>query len=269
MIMKNKKIFAIGMAAVAMTMSFGLHNVNAAADEVVEPTQILTEEQNELSQAQNMQMFLNQHIANYYGRAVFIGDSVMVGFQNYVKAHPTCNMAASQFLTVTSYSAWHAVRDVSKDKLQPKYNGVKQNVWTSVGMMDVDRVFMMFGTNDLIMANVNKTAENIMTVANKIQEAKPGVEIHIISMEPVYSTTNKGGLNNTTVNELNNTLLALAQERGYGFVNIHSALVGADGSINPAYSSDKYVHQNMKGYAKWDEVLNDYVVNAMLAATVQ
>lgn len=262
--MKNRiiKLTAVGI----MTALMGLNTVYALSDEVNE---VPAEQAADISQQEAMQLLLNQHTQAYYSRAVFIGDSVMVGFKNYVKANPGCNMAQAQFLTKTSYSAWHAVRDVSKDKLQPEYNGVKQNVWTSVSMMDVDRVFMMFGTNDLIMANVNKTAENIMTVAKKIQEAKPGVEIHIISMEPVYSTTNKGGLNNATVVDLNNTLKTLCAENGYGFVDIHSSLIGADGSINPKYSSDKYVHQNYKGYAVWDGVLNDYVVQALLNHQIQ
>ena len=199
----------------------------------------------------------------FFNRAVFLGDSVMVGLGNYTKSHPTSVLSNTNFLTATSFSAWHAIRGIEKDKFQPKYNGVKMSVWDSIAQMDVDRVFMMFGTNDLIMADVNKTANNIIGVSDKIAAAKPGVEIHIISMTPVYSTTNKNALNNTNIPMLDEQLKLLCAERGYHYVDLYSSLVGADGALIPSFCSDKYVHHNMKAYSVWDKVLATHAATCL------
>lgn len=201
---------------------------------------------------------LQQNTLNFFNNSVFVGDSIMVGFNNYMKNHPESLMGATKFLTVTSYSAWHAIRGIGKDSLQPVYNGSKGNVWDQVAAMGAERVFMMFGTNDLVMCSVDKTEENILSVAKKIAAAKPGVKIYIISMVPVYANVNKGGLSNENIKLLNSKLQADAALYGYHFVDLNSYLKGTNGAILPAYSSDKYVHQNNKAYKVWEGVFCDY-----------
>jgi len=252
-----KKMISVGMA---VSMLVGLSVCGMATEGTVSATPVVEYETAEAAYAAMMY----QSEVNYFNRAVFLGDSVMVGLSNYVKSHPTSVLGNTNFLTATSFSAWHAIRGVEKDKFQPKYNGVKMSVWDSIALMDVDRVFMMFGTNDLIMADVNKTAQNIIGVSDKIAAAKPGVEIHIISMTPVYATTNKNALTNANIPLLDEQLKQLCAERGYHYVDLYSSLVGTDGTLIPSYCSDKYVHHNMKAYSVWDQVLTAHSAGCLL-----
>lgn len=203
----------------------------------------------------------NQAAVNYYSRSVFVGDSVMVGFRNYASSHAESNVHFATFLAAKSFSACHALNPASKDSLQPSYQGKKQNVWDSIALMDVDRVFLFFGTNDLVVKNASVTADNIFEVAARIKATKPSVDIIIISMTPVYAGVNKGALNNQSINELNVYLAQRASANGYGYVDINSYMKDENGNLKASYCSDKYVHLNDSAYAVWDSILCTYATS--------
>lgn len=253
------------LCALLLTVTFSWNcNTYAFAEEM--PTlpvaQISMKDFQNSTQA--VMAMLNDYLCAYFGRAVFVGDSLTVGFEKYAHITPTSPVTHAQFLCTTGYSAWHAIRGIDKSKLQPEYLGEKRNVWDSISMMDVDRVFLMFGTNDLIMCNTDTTAANIIAVADKISQAKPGVEINIISMTPVYATTNKGNLNAASIDLLNLYLKTYCSAKGYGYVDLNTFLRMPDGSINPVLSSDQYVHQNFTSYAIWDVVMQVFAASKVI-----
>ncbi|MBR5419530.1 MAG: SGNH/GDSL hydrolase family protein [Lachnospiraceae bacterium] len=200
-------------------------------------------------------------VRSYFNRSVFIGDSVMVGYQLYLGAHKESLASGAKFLAATSYATFHALKEDSN--MHPMYRGVKQAVWKSIAEMDVDRVFIMLGTNDLVGLEPGTISTNIYKLVDKIRAAKPGVEVNIISMTPVYAGTNKGYLNNDCIDALNILLLQGAIEHNTGFVDINSYLKGDDGAILPAYSSDHYVHETAAAYAIWDMHLRIYASGGM------
>ena len=199
-------------------------------------------------------------VRNYFNRSVFVGDSVMVGYQLYLASHRDSLASGAKFLAATSYATYHANKENSN--MHPLFRGVRQPVWKSITQMEVDRVFIMLGTNDLVGMEPQATANGIIKLAEKIRAAKPGIEIHLISMTPVYAGTNKGCLNNAGIDTLNVLLLQAAITNGYGYVDINSYLKDATGNLDPKYSSDKYVHQNNSAYAVWDQTLRSYVTGA-------
>ncbi len=198
----------------------------------------------------------------YFARSVFIGDSIMVGYHNHLAYNKTSNLAASQFLAKVSYSATHANNVV--DKLHPPFMGVSQPLWTSLSMMDVDRVFIMFGTNDLVSFSPEVTVERISTLVDKIKESCPKLEINIISMTPVFAGTSKGYLSNLFIAQYNELMTARCLERGWGFVNLYPGLIGPTGDLIPEYSSDHYVHLTNRAYSEvWDVVLSNHAIKKL------
>ena len=198
-------------------------------------------------------------VASYYDRAVFVGDSIMVGYRNYALNNAAASAHNADFLANVSYSLYNAFAPVTGGSLHPTYAGQKRFVWESISMMDVDRVFIFFGTNELVGVAPDAIVGKYKDFIANIQAAKPGIEIHIISMTPVYSTTNKGCLNNTGVNMLNALLVQMCQENGYGYVGLHDYMMDETGAMNPIYSSDRYVHCNNAAYANvWEAVFQEY-----------
>ncbi|MCQ2498804.1 MAG: GDSL-type esterase/lipase family protein [Lachnospiraceae bacterium] len=202
---------------------------------------------------------IEAHAQNYYKKSVFIGDSVMVGFANFSKRNANAVAHQATFLSATSFAIFHALKDVSKDKLQPTYNGRKDNVWNLIADMDVERVFIYLGTNDLVGIDPAKTSDRMMELCEKIKASKPGVEIHIVSMSPCYYTSTKGYLNNPAIDEYNLLLSQKAAANGYFFVDINSSLKDATGNLEASYSSDKFVHLKTSAYQVWNNIFAGYV----------
>lgn len=201
---------------------------------------------------------IEMHAQNYYKKSVFIGDSVMVGFANFSKNNANAVAHEATFLSAKSFAIFHALKDVSKDKLQPTYNGQKDNVWNLVANMDVDRVFIYLGTNDLVGIDPGKTSDRMMELCAKIKSSKPGVEIHIVSMSPCYYTSTKGFLNNPSIDEYNLLLSQKAAANGYFFVDINTSLKDATGNLEASYSSDKFVHLKTSAYQVWNDIFAGY-----------
>jgi len=193
-------------------------------------------------------------VRGFYGNSVFIGDSIMNGFRRF-----SANRAAlthdAQFLSSGSYSAVHALNP--EDALHPLFRGESRPVWESIPMMDVDEVFIMFGTNEIGIFKTEDVAMHIELLGNKILETSPQAKIHLISMTPIYRGVTK--LNNAKVDALNVLLQEIAERRNWGYVNIHDPLCDEKGRLQEKYCSDEYVHQTMRAYSEvWSSVLDEY-----------
>lgn len=207
----------------------------------------------------------NKEIADFYDKSVFIGDSIMVGFRNYAVTNANSYMHNSDFLACVSYSLYHALVPASKDALQPTFNGKKMNVWDAIPYMDVDKVFIMFGTNDLTYTRPDIFVNKHVNLMKKIKEKNPNVEFYIIGMTPVYAGSERGCLNNSNVRWINECLMQMQTEWGFTYVNLYSNVVDAHGNIRVDYSSDHYVHHNSKCYMEaWEKTLKDIAIHSIV-----
>ncbi|MCR4991045.1 MAG: SGNH/GDSL hydrolase family protein [Lachnospiraceae bacterium] len=195
----------------------------------------------------------------YFARSVFVGDSVLAGYRNYLAKQKSSPVSSGIFLAAASYSAAHALNE--KDSLHPIYKGKKQPVWTAISQMDVDRIFIMFGTNDLVVKDAAPASDDVLALVDKIRQYNPGKEIHIISMSPVYAGTSKGAMNNPTIKIYNQLLLQGAMERGVYYLDLNSHLLNSNGDLIPKYCSDRYVHQTYASYSEvWDPLFTSYAL---------
>lgn len=194
---------------------------------------------------------------DYFGKSVFVGDSIMVGFRNYAtRSKGTC-FSDAKFLANESYSLRNGLRE--KSKLHPTYNGAKRTVWESIKLMDVDRVFIMFGMNDISIVGSDQTCSNYVEFVKRIKAAKPGIQVNIISMTNIMNGHEKPTLNNAGVREFNIKLEALCKANGWGFCNLAPYLVDANGGLATNYCSDKYVHMTGAAYSDvWAPVIYQY-----------
>ncbi len=194
----------------------------------------------------------------WFSDAVFVGDSIMLGWKNY---NDTMLMASQDFFGQThflcegSYGAGHALEPVSDESLHPVYMGERRHIWDSIAMMEANKVFICFGLNDIAIYGVDGTVANFNTVCDNIEQARPGVEIYIISAMYMYEGSEMQTLNNENIRLLNDGLRAMCDTRDYLFVDIASHLCNAEGYCLPEYSSDQYVHQTIAAYNIWADIL--------------
>lgn len=198
----------------------------------------------------------------WFADAVFVGDSIMLGWKNYNNSHLDANPAffgPTHFLCEGSYGAGHALEPVSANSLHPLYKGEQHLLWDSIEMMGAKKVFICFGLNDVAIYGVEGTANNFSTLCNKILEKTPDAKIYIISSMYLMDDSHQRKLTNENLRILNGLLRKMCSERGFGFVDIASHLVGEDGYLKREYCSDPQsntpCHHTTAAYDIWAQIL--------------
>ena len=199
----------------------------------------------------------NTEINQYYSESVFIGDSVMYGFQLYCMRQPAGYLGGPDFLAAGSFSARWAILPVSSKSVHPKYQGVKRTIWDSLSIIKPKRVFFFFGLNDL-GSGVDTAYNNYMKVINKLKKDFPNIEINFVSTTPMYKGSEKRGLNNKNIDALNNRLKAYCEKNNAYFFDVASYLKDGDGCLAKQFCSDRYVHQTNAAYKVWEVRLKEY-----------
>lgn len=201
-----------------------------------------------------------EKIDAYFADAVFVGDSIMLGFRNYaMKRQEDEFISKLQFLAAGSYSANNSLWDLSNEEsVHPVYQGQPRYVWDSIAMMGCGKAFIMLGMNDLNVTGLEGTLEKYEELLGKIKESSPDVEIHIMGMTYILHGKEVGKLENDTIREYNAMLEEMAAKNGLGYVSVADALADANGDLAPEYCSDEFAHQNAAAYDIWISVLRDY-----------
>ena len=199
----------------------------------------------------------------FFADAVFVGDSLTVGFEQYCRSHSNSVAAdTTRFLARVSCSAKAAISPNALTKhagIMPTFGGIPQYIETSISQMpDVKKVFICFGMNDLTGSTPAQFISDMETLILRIVSVKPDVKIYAVSIPCVVSGVNTGALNNSSIAKANRLLQETCIANGWGFVNISEYLMGSDGALRPEYSSDNYVHENSKAYEVWNRVFKNY-----------
>lgn len=200
----------------------------------------------------------NTEINQYYSDSVFIGDSVMYGFQLYCMRQPKGFLGSPDFLCAESFSARWALLPVSGKSVHPKYQGVKRSIWDSVSLIKPKRVFFFFGLND-VGGGVDNAYNNYMKVIKQFKEKFPNIEINFVSTTPMYKGSELKNLNNKNINTLNSRLIKYCKtDKNAHFFDIASYLKDGDGCLAKQFCSDRYVHQTNSAYKVWEARLKEY-----------
>lgn len=259
----HKKICAAVAAALALSALAGGVEASAASLDLqpelpVESTDSILEEapaENELT---------DEELRAYFGESVFIGDSIMLGFRNYSAKQKTY-VHDIQFLAVGSYGVRNALKPVTKDNVHPKYKGKKYQLWEAIPLMECKRAFILFGMNDIAPLGLEGARDKYKELIDKILEASPDLEIHIISMTYTLEGEGKKKLNNTNIAEYNTLLQEMAEENGWGYIDLCTPTSDGSGNLAEECCSDGFVHLTKAAYTIWEAELINYANTALSA----
>ncbi len=199
----------------------------------------------------------------FFADAVFVGDSLTVGFEEYCRSHPdSIATDSTRFLARVSCSAKAAISSnalTAHANIMPKYNGTVQYIENAVAQMEnVHKMFICFGMNDLTGSTPQQFLSDMQTLVLRILSVRPDMKVYVISIPCIVSGAHSGGLSNSSITAANLLLQESCLANGWGFVNLSEYLMGPDGALRPEYSSDHYVHETAKAYAIWNRVLKNY-----------
>ena len=202
---------------------------------------------------------------SYFDDAVFIGDSVSLMLQYYCAA--TKALGNAKFLCAGSLSATNALWAVSDQSVHPSYQGKKMLVEDGVAATGAKKVYIMLGVNN-ISYGVDYAANDMVTLIDRILAKSPGVSIIIESTTPMASSSTivTDKLNNDKIQQYNDKMKSICEERGWFFVNVAEAVRDENGYLNSAYCSDNNsmgIHFTNDACKVWVEYLKTHAPKSL------
>lgn len=194
----------------------------------------------------------------FFKNSVFYGDSVTLGFQNYAAKQGTGFLGGMIVYGTGSYGVANALRAVSSTSIHPTYKGYQTQLWDLTSYLKVDKVFMMFGMNDLGLYGVTDSITNYKTLIDAIREKNPNVKIYILTTTPMTKSYQLQHLNNSNIRLFNNKLRELSSTWDVQVIDVASYLMDSDGYLQENYASDGKYHLTEAAYKEWVKVLRSF-----------
>lgn len=200
--------------------------------------------------------------ASWFDDAVFIGDSVSVGLENYQNS--TKALSKATMLCSVSFNAINALLPVSATSLHPKYKGVKRLLEDNVKACGAKNVYIMLGMNGLTYP-VDYTMERTERMVDNILKKNPHVNIIMQSVTPMTNNSyliSQYGYSNNRINQFNERIKKLCAKRKWYYIDVGSALKDSNGALRTDFCSDNYdmgIHVTNKACAAWVEYLKTHV----------
>ncbi len=182
----------------------------------------------------------------YFANALFVGDSLTVGFQNYA------DLPQAQYLCSTALS----IGGLSSVDAPGGGSMMDQLLQT-----DAKKIYIMLGINEWIHPEnkevfLNKYQNLIQTV----KQAHPDAYLYIQGMLPVSrSKDREGKMQNAVISDFNQSLEQLAKENQAYYLEVGQAVADSDGFL-PEDSTVDGVHLKQEGYQKWLSYLKCHAV---------
>jgi len=203
-----------------------------------------------------------EEAADWFKDTIFIGDSVTMGFRNYImyqqqQGNADC-MGAPLFVVSGSLSARAALDPISEDSLHPLYKGKKRLIEDVVAEVGAKRIFIQLGLNEIAVDGLEAPIDYMEQLIGRIREKSPDVEIHLISTTYMVQGSEKKHLNNPNIRKLNYNRMKYAASKGYGYIDVANNICDENGYLFSEYSSDQYVHQVNTSYEVWEKVCLSY-----------
>jgi len=200
---------------------------------------------------------------SYFDDAVFVGDSVSLKLEYYDV--DTGVMGNAKFLTSGSLGSNNALWEISDESVHPSYQGEKKLIEDAVALTGAKKVYIMLGMNDIGAYGVDPSIESFKTLIGKILEKSPDVTIYAQSVTPKAEGTEWEDLNNTTITEYNQKLLAACEENGWYYIDVASAVMDENGFLPAEYCSDPEemgMHFTEAGCQIWADYLYTHTAPA-------
>lgn len=218
---------------------------------------------------------LPTELDSYFENSVFIGNSLVVHFQNFyylMRATDKSFLGGAKFFCASAFSARLDLGDKEQyAKYYPRYEGELLHTWEAVAKMQPETVYYnLMGLNELGLHQYSKTPEltfeNNRKVLENIIAACPGVKIVVLSNTYMIESFNgeKEGLNNYNISKFNNLALEWCNANGHDFIDISTPFL--DGNVmNEEYCVDPEprpkgcgCHIKMMYYPSWAAMLRNY-----------
>lgn len=144
-------------------------------------------------------------------------------------------------------------------------DGQTEPILTAIDGKNFDRIFLMFGFNELGWTNRQKFFDDYKTLIETIRQENPNARIYIMSILPIAESVSdqaQDGVTQEAIDQLNSEMRTFASENNCYYMDLGAALKGDDGYL-PADAAADGVHLNQQASAIWAEILNNEIGGEM------
>ncbi len=185
---------------------------------------------------------------DYFNDAVFIGDSRTVGLFEYGGLEERADFFAKISLTI--YDVF--TEPVAKDE----ETGEKITVEEALSKKQYGKVYLMLGINELGTGNTEYFMKSYTAAVEKIRELQPDAIIFVEGIMRVTGEKNENDpiFNNTNINEKNDAIATLADNRDVFYIDVNEVVCDENGDLIGEYTIDE-IHLKAKYYEIWKDFL--------------
>ncbi len=173
---------------------------------------------------------------SWFDDAVFCGDSLSTWLRNYAGSEGLGN---ATFLTATSFGIMNALSPVTASSVHPSYQGTKMLLEDAIAKCGANKVYLMFGIND-IDYGLESATESYVKLVNNILAKSPGAQIYIESATPMLSNSKRADevLNNASIDKFNQMMKEYCKQNGWNYLDIASVFKDENGGLRADACSD-------------------------------
>lgn len=188
---------------------------------------------------------------DYFDDALFIGDSRTVGLYDYAGMQERAT-----FYCKTSLTIWDVLE---KPIVKVEGQRLLITVEEALAQRQFGKIYLMVGINELGRGNTELFMEQYARVVERIRELQPDAIIFVEGIMRVAGKKNATDaiFNNTNINEKNERIRELANNRDIFYIDVNEAVCDEEGNLNAAYTFDE-VHLKAAYYEIWKEFLLEH-----------
>lgn len=188
---------------------------------------------------------------SYFNDAVFIGDSRTQGL-----------ITATGLYNATAFTHQGLTVDTAFKDLIVEIDGQYYTAIDALSRTQFNKVYIMLGINETGWIYSSKFIEGYGRIIDAVRSANPEAKIYIQEILPVSNSVSSSHdyIKNSKIDEYNQLLQQLADEKQVYFVDTASAVAGADGSL-PEDAAVDGIHLKNSYCQQWLDYLKSHTVS--------
>lgn len=230
----SKKINSIGFSADSSILS-------SAAEDVTEP-------ENDRNDIINPVPASDSLTETYFGKCIFVGDSISVGLADY-QLVPIKNVFAELGMNIEK---------INTETIKTAYGEL-----TAIDALKAakpENVYIMLGSNGIAWLSISDMIDYYSKFVDEIKAGLPDTKIYVLSVPPVTAEREVAAeepILNSDIDSYNSELLKMADNKKLYYVDINTALKGNDGKFPSNMAEKDGMHFKKATYS----VMLDYILS--------
>lgn len=248
---KRRLTNLIIFAVIAVLLIIIFVSCGGEKDEIITETVEIKTQPSATSEVSNESS--SQTYEDFYQNSVFVGNSFIDGMEIY------------EFFDDADYFAKVGL-SVNDAMTESTDNGTVPVIDELDSQKQYDKVFMMFGENEVGWPSSQTFVNQYAKLIEKAKKYQPDAEIYLLSITPISEKASEealDGATNENIVKFNKLIKGLAEEEEVTYCDIYKAVVDSNGAL-PAEAASDGVHFTKKYYEKCLEYIYDKYGNGKI-----